>query len=123
MAGEIREDMQVLGSDGGMIGRVDGVTGDRIKLKRSAEAGGGVHHFIAMAWVARVDDHVHLDRSAALAREGWTAEGGSAGAGSGAPRADAYSRRGSNWVIWIAVAALVLVTLYALINGFSYASG
>ena len=127
MAGEIREDMQVLGSDGGMIGRVDGVSGERIKLKRSADTGGGLHHFIPSAWVARIDDHVHLDRSAATAREGWTPEGaGASSSGTSSARGgggdDAYSRSKSNWVIWVALAALLAVTLYALINGFSYAT-
>ena len=36
---------------------------------------------------------------------------------------DAYSRRRSNWYIWVAVAVLLAVILYALINGFDYASG
>ncbi len=77
----IRDGMQVIGSDGGMIGEVDGTEATRIKLKRGP--GGGPHHFIPLTWVARVDEHVHLDRSAALAREGWVAEG-AAGAGIGA---------------------------------------
>jgi hypothetical protein len=37
-------------------------------------------------------------------------------------RDDAYSRRKSNWFIWIAVIALVAVTLYALVSGFIYAA-
>jgi hypothetical protein len=125
MAGQITEDMEVLGSDGGLIGRVDGVSGDRIKLKRAAA--GGPHHFIPAAWVSQIDLHVHLDRSAALARDGWTVEapGGSsspARSGGSGGAEDAYSLRKSNWVIWIAVAALLAVTLYALINGFRYAT-
>ena len=38
-------------------------------------------------------------------------------------RDDAYSRKRSNWPIWIAVAVLVAVALYALFQGFDYASG
>jgi hypothetical protein len=37
-------------------------------------------------------------------------------------RDDAYSRRKSNWFIWVAVIALVLVALYALVSGFIYAA-
>ncbi len=37
-------------------------------------------------------------------------------------RGDAYSRRKSNWVIWVAVIALLAVTLYALVSGFLYAA-
>jgi hypothetical protein len=36
---------------------------------------------------------------------------------------DAYSRRKSNWLIWVALAVLLAVTLYALVSGFGYASG
>jgi hypothetical protein len=78
MAGsdDIRPDMQVIASDGGMVGTVDGVEGDRIKLKRAAEIGGRGHHFVPTSWVARIDDHVHLDREAALVRDSWQNETG-----------------------------------------------
>jgi hypothetical protein len=39
------------------------------------------------------------------------------------PRDDAYSRRRSNWLIWVALAVLVAVALYVLFNGLDYASG
>lgn len=35
---------------------------------------------------------------------------------------DAYSRRKSNPVIWIALTVLVLIALYVLFNGLGYAS-
>lgn len=35
---------------------------------------------------------------------------------------DAHSRRNSNWLIWAAVIALVLVALYALVSGLGYAA-
>ena len=51
------------------------------------------------------------------------AEGDGRDAADGAvPRPDAYSKRRSNWPIWVAVILLVLVTLYALVSGFGYAS-
>ena len=42
--GRVREDMEVVGSDGGHVGTVDCTRGDRIILTRSDEAAGGVHH-------------------------------------------------------------------------------
>ncbi len=36
---------------------------------------------------------------------------------------DAYSRKKSNPLIWIAIALLVAVALYALVSGLGYASG
>ena len=35
----------------------------------------------------------------------------------------AYSRRRSNWYIWVALALLIAVALYALVSGLGYASG
>lgn len=125
-AHEISHDMQVFGSDGGMVGRVDGVEGGRIKLKRAPDVGGEHHHYIPLAWIARVDDHVHLTESAVAVRDHWTvADDGRntrTAARAEGVRSDAYSRRNSNWLIWVAVALLVIVALYALISGLGYAS-
>jgi hypothetical protein len=90
-AAQIREDMQVIGSDGGMIGVIDGVEGERLKLKRGP--GGGPHHYVPLAWVARVDEHVHLDRPAAVARDTWMTESSGAGTTTGATSAGAASAR------------------------------
>ncbi|HEV2544777.1 MAG TPA: hypothetical protein VGU70_18645 [Methylobacterium sp.] len=45
------------------------------------------------------------------------------GPGRNAGRDDAYSRRRSNPLIWIAVAVLVAIALYVLAMGLGYASG
>ena len=123
MAGQydIREDMQVLGSDGGMIGRVDGSDGSRIKLKRAAESSGAHHHYLPLSWIARVDDHVHLDRPAAQAREQWTV-GDDAGAAAGAAHAGAHDRKGANWIPWLIGVALLAVILFLGVRGCSYAA-
>lgn len=61
---QIREHMEVVGSDGAHVGTVDHLEGaDRIKLTRDDSAD-GQHHYIPTAWVDRVDDTVHLDRAA-----------------------------------------------------------
>ncbi len=120
---DIRSGMQVLGSDGGMIGVVDGVDGPDIRVREGSEAAG--RHAVPLAWVSRVDEHVHLDRSAALARDTWdgaAAFGGTAaveGSAPGAAATDLPVRR-SLWV-WIIGAALLLMVLFLLVRGCAYA--
>lgn len=61
----IKEHMEVLGADGSHVGTVDHLEGlDRIKLAKSDPKAGGQHHFIPVAWVDRVDAHVHLNKPA-----------------------------------------------------------
>jgi len=117
---EIRHGSQVLGSDGGMVGLVDGVEGERIKLQRAAEAGGGGHHFVPIDWVDRVDDHVHLNVDAATVRDRWGTEAGAAAAGTGyaatAGAATADDGR-TNWLPWIIGALLLLALLFFGLKG------
>jgi hypothetical protein len=57
----IREHMEVVGSDGAHVGTVDHLDGrDRIKLTRDDSAD-GKHHFIPTDWVDHVDNTVHLN--------------------------------------------------------------
>lgn len=62
-AAQIREHMEVVGSDGQHIGVVDRVEGDRIKLTKSDPAAGGEHRYIGLDQVEIVDDAVHLSIS------------------------------------------------------------
>ncbi|HEY0571078.1 MAG TPA: DUF2171 domain-containing protein, partial [Enterovirga sp.] len=64
-ASKIREHMEVLGYDGGHVGTVDHLEGQRIKLAKSDPDAGGEHHYIHIDVVASVDDKVHLNRTAA----------------------------------------------------------
>ena len=66
----IREHMDVIGSDGAKIGTVDHVQGSEIKLTKSADAD-GKHHLIPLAWVAKVDAHVHLSKGAQDVKKNW----------------------------------------------------
>lgn len=72
-ASEIKAHMSVLGSDGGHVGTVDGVEGDRIKLVRN-DAKDGQHHYIPLSAVARVDGKVHLGGTAAAFGPGAAAD-------------------------------------------------
>lgn len=52
----IKEHHEVVGSDGGHVGRVDHVLGDQIELAKLDLAGGFKHHLIPVSWVDYVDD-------------------------------------------------------------------
>ena len=54
-ATHIREHMEVIGADGGHIGTVDEVVGDRIKLTKSDRGSSGHHHMIPLGMVADVE--------------------------------------------------------------------
>lgn len=65
----IREHMEVVGSDGKHVGKVDHVIGQEIKLTRSL--GVGSHHALPLSYVARVDDKVRLSITEDEAKERW----------------------------------------------------
>lgn len=69
----IREHQEVLGSDGGHVGRVDHVIGGEIELAKLDLTGGFKHHMIPLSWVEYIDDdHVHLSLTKDQAKEQWT---------------------------------------------------
>ena len=68
----IREHMEVVGSDGGHVGRVDHVVGDEIELTKLDLAAGLRHHMIPLSWVESVtEDEVLLNRTKEAARSQW----------------------------------------------------
>lgn len=76
---DIKPHMQVISSCGCKMGSVDHLDGGAIKLTQK-DSPDGLHHFIPTGWVARVDEHVHLNKNAAETKTGWkpTAAGCSA---------------------------------------------
>lgn len=72
--GQVREHMDVVGSDGEHVGTVDKVTHDRIILTRNDANAGGHHHSIPCSWIQSVDERVTIDRSADDARRQWRDE-------------------------------------------------
>lgn len=74
-AAQVREHMEVVGSDGAHLGTVDKVRGEHIILTRSDPASADTHHAIPLAWVASVDDKVKLDLPADAAMRQWREEG------------------------------------------------
>jgi hypothetical protein len=68
-AAQIREHMEVVGSDNHRLGKVDHVLGQEIQLTKSMAI--GPHHFIPLTWVSSVDDKVHLALTTDEAKKGW----------------------------------------------------
>jgi hypothetical protein len=58
---DIKEHMAVYASCGTQVGTVDHVQGNQIKLTKSGSPD-GFHHLIPTSWVAKVHDHVHLNK-------------------------------------------------------------
>jgi len=66
------EGLEVLGADGDHVGTVDCLKdSDKIVLTKSDPKSGGKHHIIPVAWVERVDAHVHLNKPARDAMMQW----------------------------------------------------
>lgn len=75
-ARDVKEHMEVLGSDGKHVGIVDHMEGaDRIKLAKQDPKSGGQHHLIPLDWVDHVDAHVHLNKPSRDAMAEWQAAG------------------------------------------------
>jgi len=77
---DVREHMEVVGSCGNVLGTVDRVEGNSIKLSKNDPKANGMHHFIPSDWVDSVDDQVHLNKDCGEATRMWRPErAGSAG--------------------------------------------
>ena len=74
-ASRIREHMEVLGSDGQHVGKVDEVEGQRIKLTKSDPSAQGQHHYVHLDMVASIDgEMVRLNRTAVQTMDEWASE-------------------------------------------------
>jgi hypothetical protein len=75
LLGQIREHMEVLGSDHKHVGTVDRTAGDRLILAKSDPDSGGVHHSLSCSDIDRVEgDKIILDCSAEEAKDRWRDE-------------------------------------------------
>ena len=71
-ADRIREHMEVVGSDGGRVGKVDHVVGAEIELARFDLGGGLKHHLIPISWAENVfDEKVRLSKTHDAAKAQW----------------------------------------------------
>ncbi len=71
-ASEIRERMEVVGSDGGHVGKVDHVLGTDIELSKMDLGSGFKRHLIPMSWVDSIyDDKLFLSLTKDAAKAAW----------------------------------------------------
>jgi hypothetical protein len=69
---EIREHMEVVGSDGGHVGKVDKVMGAEIELAKFDFGAGFKHHLIPVTWVDHIEaDKVFLNMTKDAAKSAW----------------------------------------------------
>ncbi len=69
---DIREHMEVVGSDGGHVGKVDHVLGADIELSKMDLGSGLKHHLIPLTWVEQVaDEKVQLSLTKDAAKAAW----------------------------------------------------
>ena len=62
-AQQIKEHIEVCGSDGAHIGTVDCTKdSNKIVLTKSDPKSGGQHHIIPLDWVDKIDDKVRLEK-------------------------------------------------------------
>ena len=71
---QIKEHMEVVGSDGKHVGIVDKLEGEHLKLTHHDSQAEGKHHFLPVSAVASVDEFVTLSMSAAEAEAQWEEE-------------------------------------------------
>lgn len=67
---KIKPHAQVVGMDNQVIGSVDNIQGDKLKLTRDDQ---GQHHLIPLDWVDSVDDKVHVKKNADEVKKSWQA--------------------------------------------------
>jgi len=67
---QIKQHPQVVGADNQLIGTVDNVQGDKLKLTRDDK---GQHHLIPLDLVGNVDDKVHVTKNADEVKKTWQA--------------------------------------------------
>lgn len=99
---QVREHMEVVGSDGEHVGTVDKLRGDRIILTKNDADAGGVHHSVPSSWIKSVDTtKVTLEKTADQAQTAWRTEReqkalfGEGEADRGGRTADSYGSAGS----------------------------
>ncbi len=73
-ATQIHEHMEIVGSDGMHVGRVDHIKGDEIELAKLDLSTMGKHRLVPLSWVDFVDDKVHLSMGHEEAERRWMSE-------------------------------------------------
>lgn len=71
---QIKEHMEVVGTDSKHVGIVDHLDGNRIKLTHHDSQAEGKHHFLPQSAIMSIGEFVTLNMTAAEAESQWTAE-------------------------------------------------
>ncbi len=71
---QIKEHMEVVGTDGKHVGIVDHLDGDNIKLTHHDSQAEGKHHFLPQSAIMSIGEFVTLSMTAAEAEAQWQAE-------------------------------------------------
>ncbi|CAN5143826.1 DUF2171 domain-containing protein [soil metagenome] len=70
---QIQEHMEVVGSDGGHVGKVDKVLGSEIELAKFDMGSGFKHHMIPLSWIEEIQDgKLCLSMTKDQAKTSWT---------------------------------------------------
>ena len=68
----IKQNMEVLGSDGIHVGTVDHIeSAGEVRLAKDDPDAGGAHHSIPLSWVVHVEMKVHLNQSSDEIKARW----------------------------------------------------
>ena len=110
---QIRNGLAVIASDAEPVGAVDAVEGDRLKLTRK-DSTDNIHHYIPLAWVARVEERIHLNRTGAEVRASWGHDRAAGAGGAAAP--GARGERKTSWLLWVVLGLVLLGLLWVLSN-------
>lgn len=65
---QIKPHLSVVGADNRVIGKVDHIQGESLKLTKDDK---GQHHLIPLNWIANVDDKVHVNKRADEVMKSW----------------------------------------------------
>ena len=117
---EIAQGMQVLTSDGELLGTVAEPSRNGFMLRRMGPSD-PTQETIPDMWVHHVDQQVHLNRTGAEAIAGWKSLSFKTSSGDrpGAIGDDRDEGRGTNWMIWALVALVALVAAAVLYTQFA----
>ncbi|AZO82066.1 MULTISPECIES: DUF2171 domain-containing protein [unclassified Bosea (in: a-proteobacteria)] len=72
---QIREGLEVVGSDEDHVGTVDALAGQLLKLKKNDPASGGTHHYLDIGLISAIEgDTIKLLVTGDDARQRWSEE-------------------------------------------------
>ena len=70
---QVREGLEIVGSDGVHVGTVDALSGTLLKLKKSDPSSGGAHHYLDIGLIVAIEgNQAKLLVPAAEAKQRWS---------------------------------------------------